>query len=163
MNGIDTAEWNPETDPWLPEEMRYTAASTGAGKALAKQAFQERFQLQLDPDVPLFACIGRLTDQKGIDVLLAATPDLLMGSEMAPLGSIEEGRPSLHLRWRRMSLIRRCPCVSPCFCSGRVCLCSQPADLLLSAYKCAGDCDHPMQQKPGASSHHLVCLIPTCA
>lgn len=87
MNGIDTDTWNPETDILLPAQCLYNAQTVQQGKAAAKAAFQERFDLNIDPSVPLFACIGRLADQKGIDVLLAAMPDLLgEGATQVPLG-----------------------------------------------------------------------------
>eukprot|EP00884_Botryococcus_braunii_P001444 jgi/Botrbrau1/112/Bobra.0022s0100.2 len=86
MNGIDTETWNPETDVLLPSQCLYNAQTVQHGKAAAKAAFQERFDLVIDPNVPLFACIGRLADQKGIDVLLAAMPDILGEGAQLPLG-----------------------------------------------------------------------------
>jgi glycogen synthase len=84
MNGIDTDTWNPETDVLLPSHCLYSTQTVQQGKAAAKAAFQKRFDLALDPNVPLFACIGRLADQKGIDVLLAAMQDLLGVPATAP-------------------------------------------------------------------------------
>lgn len=77
MNGIDTDVWNPETDPLLPAEARFNIDTVQVGKAVAKEAFQKRFNLEVSPETPLFVCLGRLADQKGIDVLLAALPDLV--------------------------------------------------------------------------------------
>jgi glycosyltransferase involved in cell wall biosynthesis len=92
MNGIDTETWNPETDVLLPSQCLYNAQTVQHGKAAAKAAFQERFDLVIDPNVPLFACIGRLADQKGIDVLLAAMPDILGEGAQLPLGYPGPGR-----------------------------------------------------------------------
>ncbi len=77
MNGIDTQEWNPETDRYLPEVVRYSASSVSSGKAAAKTLFQERYGLSIDADIPLVGMIGRLAPQKGVDVVLAALPALL--------------------------------------------------------------------------------------
>lgn len=79
MNGIDSDVWNSETDPLLSAEMRFNADSVQAGKAAAKETFQRRYGLEVSPEAPLFVCLGRLADQKGIDVLLAALTDLFEG------------------------------------------------------------------------------------
>ncbi|KAL4434830.1 hypothetical protein ABPG77_005357 [Micractinium sp. CCAP 211/92] len=80
MNGIDTAEWDPATDPHLPPTGRYTAATVARGKARMKALLQEQLGLEVDPDAPLIGFVGRLTQQKGVDVLLAAAPALLAGA-----------------------------------------------------------------------------------
>ncbi|KAL4423951.1 hypothetical protein ABPG75_001252 [Micractinium tetrahymenae] len=84
MNGIDTAEWDPATDTHLPELGRYTAASVARGKARMKAWLQERLGLEVNPDAPLIGFVGRLTQQKGVDVLLAAAPALLAGATAQP-------------------------------------------------------------------------------
>lgn len=83
LNGIDTAAWNPATDPALAA--RY---STPAARAANKAALQAELGLAPDPTAPLFAVISRLTWQKGLDLLLAALPDLLaLGGQLALLGA----------------------------------------------------------------------------
>ena len=77
MNGIDVIEWNPETDIFLPPEGRFSHQSVSTGKAYMKKVVQERFGLTVDPSAPLFGFVGRLTEQKGVDVLMAAAPALL--------------------------------------------------------------------------------------
>jgi starch synthase len=85
LNGIDTAEWNPATDPHL---RAHFDAHRLAGKAACKRALQEELGLPARPDVPLVALVGRLVDQKGIDLLLAALPELLRRElQVAVLGS----------------------------------------------------------------------------
>ncbi|KAI3432810.1 hypothetical protein D9Q98_010393 [Chlorella vulgaris] len=79
MNGLDTAEWDPATDQHLPESGRYSAATVAEGKAHMKACLQQRLGLRVDPHVPLMGFVGRLTEQKGVDVLLAAAPALLGG------------------------------------------------------------------------------------
>ena len=86
MNGIDVEEWNPETDRHLPVTARYTAATVVTGKAAAKAHFQQCYGLQADPAIPLVGMVGRLTAQKGTDVVLAALPGLL---GYAALGTAE--------------------------------------------------------------------------
>jgi starch synthase len=86
LNGIDTAEWDPATDPYLPAH--YTAEML-KGKADVKGALASRLQLATaSSDVPLLGFVGRLTHQKGADLLAAATPDLVaMDVRMAVLGT----------------------------------------------------------------------------
>ncbi|KAK9821221.1 hypothetical protein WJX81_001768 [Elliptochloris bilobata] len=78
MNGLDVCEWDPATDAMLPARARFAAAEDAArGKAAAKRAAQRRFGLTADPSAPLMVYIGRLTGQKGVDVILSAAPALL--------------------------------------------------------------------------------------
>ena len=73
LNGIDTDEWNPATDPHLAK--KYSSARM-AGKAADKEALQSRMGLNLEPDVPLLGVVSRLTHQKGLDLLLEIAPRL---------------------------------------------------------------------------------------
>ncbi len=66
LNGIDTEEWNPATDPYIPEDF---SASDLSGKAACKAALQREARLPVAPGVPVFGAVGRFTDQKGFDVL----------------------------------------------------------------------------------------------
>lgn len=70
--------WNPSEDPFLPKAARYNLSTVAAGKAAAKSLLQTRLGLTLAPDVPLFVYIGRLEEQKGADIMIAALP-LLFG------------------------------------------------------------------------------------
>lgn len=72
LNGLDTAAWDPATDPLLTPPMRFTPATAARGKAAAKAWLQARAGLPAAPRAPLVAFVGRLTDQKGVDVLLKA-------------------------------------------------------------------------------------------
>jgi starch synthase len=93
LNGLDTAEWDPSADAHLP--MRFTA-KTVANRAANKKALQARMGLASDPDAPLFAFIGRLAWQKGVDLILEALPAILdHGGQLAILGS---GEPALEER-----------------------------------------------------------------
>ncbi len=74
LNGIEVSEWNPETDPRLPA--RYSARAI-SGKAQCKAALQEKCGLAILPETPLVGMIGRLAEQKGIDLFLAAVEELL--------------------------------------------------------------------------------------
>ncbi len=86
LNGIDETIWSPVTDP----EIR--PYKTPRGKASNKQLLRDEFGLPTS-DGPLCVVVSRLTDQKGLDLLLEALPALLeRGGQLALLGS---GDPAL--------------------------------------------------------------------
>jgi len=74
LNGIDTAEWDPATDRHLPARFD---ASDQAGKAACKSALQREAGLPSRPEVPVYALVGRLVAQKGVDVLAQALERVL--------------------------------------------------------------------------------------
>jgi starch synthase len=85
-NGIDTTVWDPGSDPHLPAT--YDASTLDRKEALNKRRLQARFRLDEDPDALLFAVISRLTEQKGLDLLLAQLPFIVEdGGQLALLGS----------------------------------------------------------------------------
>jgi starch synthase len=85
LNGIDVDTWNPATDPHLRARFDRDDLS---GKALCKRALQREMGLPERPDAPLFGVIGRLTEQKGFDVLAhALDPILDWDLQIALLGS----------------------------------------------------------------------------
>ncbi len=87
LNGIDTHVWDPASDGHL-------AANFGVHRlrrrARNKAALQARLDLTPDPTTLLFGVVSRLTQQKGMDLLLGALPALLgHGAQLAVLGSGE--------------------------------------------------------------------------
>ena len=79
LNGIDYQEWNPETDPYIRTPYN---VDTLDKKRSNKRALQEAFNLPLREDVPLLAHIGRLVEQKGVDLLLDAILPLLAQQDL---------------------------------------------------------------------------------
>jgi starch synthase len=89
-NGIDTAVWNPAIDPLI--------AATFDTKRLAKRpankvALAARLGLDCGPERLLFGVVSRLSEQKGIDLVLAALPTLL--GQDACLAVLGAGDPGL--------------------------------------------------------------------
>jgi len=85
LNGIDTAAWDPANDRALPCHYSRDAL---ANKARVKRALQARLHLAATrEDVPLFGMVGRLTHQKGIDLLIEAAPELATLGQLALLGT----------------------------------------------------------------------------
>ena len=84
LNGIDTSQWNPSTDPAL--SIQYSSRSLKDRKA-NKRALETEFNLDED-DGPLFIIISRLTWQKGMDVVEEVLDHLVgNGARLALLGS----------------------------------------------------------------------------
>jgi len=73
LNGIDTAAWDPASDARIAQ--RYDADRLEM-KSPNKAALQRRMNLPVDGRVPLFGIVGRLTEQKGIDLALAVAGEL---------------------------------------------------------------------------------------
>jgi starch synthase len=85
VNGIDDEVWNPATDPAVAQN--YSALRIDM-RVRNKTALQTQMGLTPGVDRPLFAVVSRLSDQKGLDLLLAALPDLVAkGGQLALLGS----------------------------------------------------------------------------
>jgi starch synthase len=83
-NGIDTETWNPETDPALV--VPYSADQRSA-KAACRAALVTELGFP-DDGRPLIVSVGRLVDQKGIDLLVPIVPLLSgIGARLAILGS----------------------------------------------------------------------------
>ncbi len=83
LNGIDTEAWNPATDPEIE------GFKTPAGKLTNKKRLRREFGLSNGPG-PLCIVVARLSDQKGLDLLLQALPALTTrGGQLALLGSGE--------------------------------------------------------------------------
>jgi starch synthase len=76
VNGIDYAVWNPMTDPAIVA--RYDAEDT-SNKGRCKSALLQEVGLEIRPDRPLLASIGRVVEQKGSDLLASALPKILKG------------------------------------------------------------------------------------
>jgi len=86
LNGVDYQEWDPRHDPHLSAHF---GAQDLRGKALNKELLISAAQMQLDPSLPLIGMVTRLTEQKGIDLLFDALPELLRarGFGLVVLGS----------------------------------------------------------------------------
>lgn len=69
INGVDYTQWNPEVDSHLP--VKYGPKNVREGKAQCKAALQQEFNLPRDNGgAPLIAFVGRLSEQKGIDLIV---------------------------------------------------------------------------------------------
>jgi starch synthase len=93
LNGVDTAVFNPATDPHLAA--RYDVDDL-SGKAVCKAALQRELGWEEAPRRPLLGVVSRLVAQKGLDLLLQALPWLLgdTDAQLVLLGSGEHALES---------------------------------------------------------------------
>ncbi len=74
LNGIDDGVWDPARDRHLAANFDRADPS---GKARCKHALQLELGLPVRRNVPVVAMVGRLAEQKGIDLVAAALHELL--------------------------------------------------------------------------------------
>jgi starch synthase len=98
LNGVDYDEWKTEGNPYL--QHAYSPADL-SGKAADKAVLQREFGLPEAPDAPLFGTVTRLTEQKGVDLQLAALQEMLAGNmQFVLLGS---GQREYERGYRRLA------------------------------------------------------------
>ncbi len=98
LNGIDYQTWDPQRDPALVAP--YDAGSL-ARRRHNKHALQTQHGLEPDPDCWLLGTVSRLTEQKGIDLILDAMPALgALPIQLLVLGS---GEPALEAALRELA------------------------------------------------------------
>jgi starch synthase len=84
LNGIDTTVWSPQSDPQLTQPYD---THTLERKAANKLALQTRTGLQREAGAMLFGLVSRLTEQKGIDLVVHNLPWLVArGAQLVVLG-----------------------------------------------------------------------------
>lgn len=98
LNGVDTDIWNPADDPAIAAPY---AANRLAAKRTNKTALQAEMGLRPDDDRPLFGVISRLTQQKGLDLLLTIADGLPhLPAQVVVLGS---GDKSMEAGYRELA------------------------------------------------------------
>jgi len=98
LNGVDTGIWDPARDPAIAST--YDADSLQR-KAPNKHALQQQLGLEPVADRMLFGVVGRLTEQKGLDLLLEIGGALCdAGAQIALLGT---GDAKLEQGWRALA------------------------------------------------------------
>jgi starch synthase len=73
LNGIDHRAWDPSADPHIHQHFD---SGTFDLKAINKALLQKEMGLPQDEDAMLFGYVGRLVEQKGVDLILEILPHL---------------------------------------------------------------------------------------
>jgi starch synthase len=96
LNGVDPQIWHPATDKLIAAN--YDAKSL-ARKLLCKKALQEETGLTVQNDAPLFTVVSRITEQKGLNLVLAGVHDIVQrGGQLVLLGS---GDPAMEAAFKQ--------------------------------------------------------------
>ncbi|HVY55453.1 MAG TPA: glycosyltransferase, partial [Thermodesulfobacteriota bacterium] len=85
LNGIDYEKWDPSKDASIYERF---GPDTADKKKLNKAALREELGLDPEGDKPLLGVVSKLTEQKGIDLVLDSIPQILdLGYQMVVVGA----------------------------------------------------------------------------
>ncbi|MGA9032673.1 MAG: glycogen synthase GlgA [Sulfuricaulis sp.] len=89
LNGINGEEWDPACDPFIAKPY---SAHRLQDKLPNKLALQKKFGLPGEPQTSLIGMVGRLVQQKGIDLVLETLPGLMHRPlQLVILGTGEAG------------------------------------------------------------------------
>jgi starch synthase len=100
LNGIDADAWNPATDPYIAANYDI---NTLEKRAANRVALQQVFGLAQDDEIVLMAWVGRLVQQKGIDLVIELLPQLMrMPIQLVIVGSGEARYEQILLDWTRL-------------------------------------------------------------
>jgi len=88
INGIDYEVWNPEKDTKIPQNYQIKTLDK---KSINKQYLQTETGMAIGRDIPLIGAVGRLTDQKGWDLIAEAIDEICQRDlQMIILGTGEK-------------------------------------------------------------------------
>lgn len=98
LNGIDSTQWDPQLDPYLPARF---GPQDLIGKAVNKQLLQERVGLKPSAETIVVGMVSRFTYQKGVDLVLSIAEELLQQPvQLVILGS---GDRHYEIEWSRFA------------------------------------------------------------
>ncbi len=101
VNGIDTDDFNPETDKNI--EYKYNAMNFRKEKIKNKRALQAELGLEQDDKKFMIGIVSRLTDQKGFDLIAYIMDELCQSNvQIVVLGTGEERYENMfrHFDWK---------------------------------------------------------------
>ena len=100
VNGIDTATWNPATDPLIPRP--FGPHDVADGKYAARVALAARLGRAAPDARPLVAFVGRLAEQKGVDLVVELF-GRMAGTGRAHFLALGTGDPAAEEALRRVA------------------------------------------------------------
>ena len=109
LNGIDEEAWDPARDGALGQTFRATALQ---GREKCRAALEKEMGLEPANGRPIFGMVSRLAPDKGVDLALAAAPELVkQGGRLVVLGEghaeLEEAAQVLAQKLPRKVVVRR--------------------------------------------------------
>ncbi|MCM1025290.1 MAG: glycogen synthase GlgA [Roseburia sp.] len=101
VNGIDYADFNPETDRHIVKP--YNAVNFRKEKVKNKRALQQELELAQDDRKMMIGLVSRLTDQKGLDLIAYVMDELCQDDiQLVVLGTGEDRYENMfrHFAWK---------------------------------------------------------------
>ena len=99
LNGVDESVWDPARDPAISHP--FDAHNT-EGKQRCKAWLRQELGLAVQNDAPLFGIVSRITEQKGLHLVLNVLDELLaQGGQLVMMG---EGDPEMEAAFRQRAL-----------------------------------------------------------
>ena len=89
LNGIDINEYDPSTDKNLAQNFSFSHLE---GKAVCKKQLQEELGLDVNSGTPLIGMVGRLSNQKGLDLVDYVIADIMRQDVQLVVLGMGEGR-----------------------------------------------------------------------
>lgn len=74
VNGIDYDEYNPETDNYI---FKNYSIDNIDNKKINKTKLQKELGLEVSEDIPMIGIVSRLTNQKGLDLIMCSLEEVL--------------------------------------------------------------------------------------
>ncbi|WP_294088540.1 glycogen synthase GlgA [uncultured Actinobacillus sp.] len=102
LNGVDENIWSPSKDSYIEDHYKLKSM---VGKRKNKEKLQAYFNLPQNPDALVFVMVTRLTEQKGVDLLIDSAESIVQqGGQLIILGS---GSP--HMEYHLNQLAQHYP------------------------------------------------------
>ena len=89
LNGIDIDSYDPRRDKLIPASYSVDDLS---GKAVCKEELQKDLGLDIRPDTPIIGMVGRLSNQKGLDLVDYVIADIMRQDVQLVVLGMGEGR-----------------------------------------------------------------------
>ncbi|MDD5897666.1 MAG: glycogen synthase GlgA [Clostridia bacterium] len=96
LNGIDIVDYDPEKDPMI---VRNYTIDTLDDKVQNKLALQEALGLEVNAGIPLIAMVGRLSNQKGLDLVDHVLGDIMSENVQLVVLGMGEARYTNLFSW----------------------------------------------------------------
>ena len=89
LNGIDIDSYDPQKDKLIPANYSVNDLS---GKAVCKEELQKDLGLDIRPDAPIIGMVGRLSNQKGLDLVDYVIADIMRQDVQLVVLGMGEGK-----------------------------------------------------------------------
>lgn len=96
LNGIDYDEFNPKTDKYIKKNYDVNSIKD---KAENKIALQKELGLVVNPNIPVIGLVSRLTNQKGMPLIMEMSERLLQGNVQFIVVGTGDSCYENHFKW----------------------------------------------------------------